>query len=262
MARLPNPGGDAGNWGTILNDFLLVEHESDGTLRSDGTLADKADTTHTHSQSDVTGLETALDGKADATHTHAQSDVTGLEAALDEKLDQATADGLYAELTHTHAQSEVTGLETALDDRVTEAEVDALVQQALEDHTPGIELGYAERTTAYSAGNSDISGLSVTVTGQGRPVDVEFYCSTAYHSVTGSLIRADIKSNGTIVNSWFDVTSSTAAGRTCKVKQRLVLTDGASYTFTIGVFQGTAGTMTWFASASPVRPMWLSVVSR
>ena len=33
MARLPNPGGDAGSWGKILNDFLAVEHNSDGTLR-------------------------------------------------------------------------------------------------------------------------------------------------------------------------------------------------------------------------------------
>lgn len=43
MARLPNPGGDAGSWGTILNDFLSVEHEPDGTLKADGTLAGKAD---------------------------------------------------------------------------------------------------------------------------------------------------------------------------------------------------------------------------
>lgn len=239
MARLPNPGGDAGNWGTILNDFLLVEHESDGTLRSDGTLADKADATHTHNANDVTAGTLNI--------ARVPTGTTNTTVALGD---------------HTHAQSDVTGLEAALDDRVTEAEVDALVQQALEDHTPGIELGYAERSTSYSAGNSDISGLSVTVTGQGRPVDIEFYCPTAYHSVSGTLIRADIKSNGTIVNSWFDVTSNTAAGRTAQVKQRLVLTDGVDYTFTIGTFQGTAGTMTWFASASPVRPMWLSVVSR
>jgi hypothetical protein len=43
MARLPNPGGDAGNWGTILNDFLSVEHNADGTLKDSGSLADKAD---------------------------------------------------------------------------------------------------------------------------------------------------------------------------------------------------------------------------
>lgn len=40
MARLPQPGSDSGVWGTILNDFLNVEHNSDGSLklRSDGTL--------------------------------------------------------------------------------------------------------------------------------------------------------------------------------------------------------------------------------
>ena len=39
MSRLPNPGADQGIWGDILNDFLLVEHNFDGTLklRNDGT---------------------------------------------------------------------------------------------------------------------------------------------------------------------------------------------------------------------------------
>jgi hypothetical protein len=39
MSRLPNPGADPGIWGDILNDFLLSEHQPDGTLRlrSDGT---------------------------------------------------------------------------------------------------------------------------------------------------------------------------------------------------------------------------------
>lgn len=209
MARLPNDGGDNGVWGSILNDFLLVEHQADGTLKPGGSLS----------------------GKADITHTHAQSDVTGLTAALD--------------------------------DKVTDAEVAALVQQAVEDHTPGIELGYAERTTSFTSGsNADITGLSVTVTGQGRPVDVEFYCPSAYHSVSGTLIRADIKSNGAVINSWFELTSNVSFGRSCLLRQRVTLTDGVNYTFTVGTFQGSAGTMTWFASASPARPIWLSVVSR
>jgi hypothetical protein len=31
--RLPQPGGDRGQWGKILNAFLAVEHHDDGTLR-------------------------------------------------------------------------------------------------------------------------------------------------------------------------------------------------------------------------------------
>ena len=33
MARLPVPGSDDGTWGDILNEYLLVEHNSDGTQK-------------------------------------------------------------------------------------------------------------------------------------------------------------------------------------------------------------------------------------
>ena len=34
MAQLPNPGGDDGTWGNMLNEFLEVAHNADGTLDS------------------------------------------------------------------------------------------------------------------------------------------------------------------------------------------------------------------------------------
>lgn len=34
MARLPQPGGDNGNWGSILNDYLSQVHNGDGTLKN------------------------------------------------------------------------------------------------------------------------------------------------------------------------------------------------------------------------------------
>lgn len=33
MSRLPVPGSDDNTWGDILNDFLSIEHNSDGTLK-------------------------------------------------------------------------------------------------------------------------------------------------------------------------------------------------------------------------------------
>jgi polysaccharide deacetylase/baseplate protein BppL/uncharacterized protein DUF5907 len=44
MARLPTPGKDEGTWGSILNDFLDVEHNADGSLklRTDPALTGKA----------------------------------------------------------------------------------------------------------------------------------------------------------------------------------------------------------------------------
>lgn len=38
MARLPQPGSDNGVWGNILNEFLSVEHNTDGTLKQGATL--------------------------------------------------------------------------------------------------------------------------------------------------------------------------------------------------------------------------------
>lgn len=32
--RLPAPGSDAGNWGQILNEYLSVEHNGDGSLKN------------------------------------------------------------------------------------------------------------------------------------------------------------------------------------------------------------------------------------
>lgn len=33
MARLPQPGGDTGTWGSVLNDFLSTVHNADGTIK-------------------------------------------------------------------------------------------------------------------------------------------------------------------------------------------------------------------------------------
>ena len=49
MARLPIPGSDDGTWGEILNNFLSIEHNSDGTqktlpLRKGGTGATNIET--------------------------------------------------------------------------------------------------------------------------------------------------------------------------------------------------------------------------
>lgn len=39
MPRLPYPGGDNGQWGQILNDFLSASHAADGTIKSDSVSA-------------------------------------------------------------------------------------------------------------------------------------------------------------------------------------------------------------------------------
>jgi hypothetical protein len=58
-ARLPVPGADDGTWGTILNDFLGVSLNSDGTLSSTAIAAAGAEVT---SNKDAPGGYAGLDG--------------------------------------------------------------------------------------------------------------------------------------------------------------------------------------------------------
>ncbi|HSX00791.1 MAG TPA: hypothetical protein VLF67_00995, partial [Candidatus Saccharimonas sp.] len=64
MSRLPQPGGDDGVWGDILNDFLMVTHNADGTIKS-------------LSQAQITNLVSDLAAKAtDSTVMHLSGNET------------------------------------------------------------------------------------------------------------------------------------------------------------------------------------------
>lgn len=61
MVRLPNPGSDENTWGDILNEFLAVEHNSDGSLKATGTLngyALDADVVHDTGNETISGIKT------------------------------------------------------------------------------------------------------------------------------------------------------------------------------------------------------------
>ena len=67
MTRLPTPGGDDGTWGTILNGYLAVEHNADGTLKK---------------AADITAAKATADSAQTAINNLAISGVSGLPAAL------------------------------------------------------------------------------------------------------------------------------------------------------------------------------------
>jgi lysophospholipase L1-like esterase len=79
VARLPQPGGDAGQWGQILNDYLSEAHEADGSLKS-------------IPQSKVQNLATDLAAKADTSALVAKANTADLgTAAGADSTDFATA---------------------------------------------------------------------------------------------------------------------------------------------------------------------------
>lgn len=61
MSRLPIPGQDDNTWGTILNDFLSVSLNNDGTVKN-GVIGDAQISDVT--QAKVTGLATTFAAKA------------------------------------------------------------------------------------------------------------------------------------------------------------------------------------------------------
>lgn len=151
MARLPIPGGDIGNWGEILNDFLSQTHNSDGSLKNnavsgvslqDGGVSEiklaSAVQAKLNTAPSATDLGTSNTSSSvtvtsstgnDATLLAATSSLAGVMVAADKsKLNGvasgATANATNVELrdraTHTGTQpvSTITGLETALDQYV------------------------------------------------------------------------------------------------------------------------------------------------
>lgn len=123
----PNDEGDTITIGLSLGSAAQADVE------------DFAAATHTHAQSDVTGLVAALGAKVDASslgtaaaadtedfaaasHSHEIPQVTGLSAALGAKADTASLGSAaaadvedFAPAAHTHVQSDVTGLTAALE---------------------------------------------------------------------------------------------------------------------------------------------------
>lgn len=156
-------------------------------------------------------------------------------------------------------------------EQALEESIDVKVAAAVAAHTPGIELGYAERTTNFSTtatapgATALIPSLVTTVIGQGRPVDIEFYAQTVRHSVAGKYVVAYFEINGSFVNtvagqSGLISSPDTVVGRTIYMKRRAMLADGQGYTIKVGVYGEEAGTTSLVAVASA--PTFLEVTSR
>lgn len=153
--------------------------------------------------------------------------------------------------------------------------VDTAVEDAVEAHTPGIEMGYAERTTSPTnntqtapGANALIPGLVVTVVGKGRPVDIEFLAQSAAHSVANTPMVFYLEVNGSVTaaeaGSVVVASASTnvALGRAVVLRRRAVLTDGVSYTFKAGMYGTVAGTTAINTGTGAPPPAQLSVTSR
>jgi hypothetical protein len=89
MSRLPVPGSDDNVWGNVLNDFLSVEHNSDGTLKVSGSISTKAsDSAVVHNTNDETinGVKTFTSAPIVPNNSFSESAVTNLSSDLSARL--------------------------------------------------------------------------------------------------------------------------------------------------------------------------------
>lgn len=110
------------------------------------------------------------------------------------------------------------------------------------------DFGYDERATNFfttntalfatsgaGSANPIIGGLSVTVVGTGDPVWVEFYCP-AMGNVSTPIVTSYFVVNGAVsaalgqYRNW-----ATGAGEGGLMRRRMVLANGTSYTFEVGL---------------------------
>lgn len=127
----PSPGGGSVTIsdsagvpaGGTTGQYLRKETNADyDTEWADSSGAAWGDVTGT--LANQTDLQAELDAKADTSHSHTISDVTGLQTALDSK----QASGSYAAASHGHAISDVTGLQAALDAKIATSAIGSSVQ--------------------------------------------------------------------------------------------------------------------------------------
>jgi hypothetical protein len=113
------------------------------------------------------------------------------------------------------------------------------------------ELAYDDRATNFfttnttvfsTAAASLIGGLSVTVVGTGDPVEVEFYVPMMTHSAS-AIITSYFVVNGSVAQATGQYKNWAAAqGEGGSMRRRLVLENGVSYTYQVGLAGSANGT--------------------
>jgi len=184
MARLPIPGQDDGAWGDILNDFLAIEHNADGSLKASGSLKAKADdaaVVHISSTETITGTKTFqtspfIPAPSLSSHASTKHYVDTAVAAANSTLAPVATSGTYTDLADTPAAGSCvvvaapdapTRVKTGADYLCNGTNDTQMIQSALDSlASPGGTVVLSQGTFTLSSGiNWDAH--SITLRGQG-----------------------------------------------------------------------------------------------
>lgn len=146
MARLPKVGGDKGSWGDILNSFLNVSHNSDGTLKDTGVLANKYTLPDNGiPEADLSG---GVQAKLNAAANKDITDIANLSPANNDLLQRKS--GAWTNRTPTQVKSDL-GLNNVDNTSDADKPVSSATQTALNAKVDDSQID----TDATLAANSD-----------------------------------------------------------------------------------------------------------
>lgn len=165
---------------------IVHTHPQSAVTGLTSALAGKADATHTHAESDVTSLTSDLAAKAASVHTHSESDVTGLSGDLSAL---STSIGGKAASVHTHVETDVTGLVSDLSGKAASSHTHAGA-----DITSGT-VGIAELPTGTSGSTVALGNHSHSIP---PPVTLTDGATIAVDASLGNYFRLNLTGDHTL----------------------------------------------------------------
>ncbi len=188
MTRLPLPGQDDGTWGNILNDFLAVAHNSDGTLQNVGVIASKAaDNTVVH----LAGTETISGVKTFSASPIVPTPTLTTQAANKTYVDSVASSGA------PDATSTTNGLIRLAGD---------LSGTAASPTVPGLAAKAADASVVHLAGSETVTGAKnftggITASGVALVTTSDSRLSDQRTPVDGSVTDAKVAAGAAIAKS-------------------------------------------------------------
>lgn len=109
---ISSTGGGGGGGSSVASDITVTPAGSIASTNVQAALqeldTEKAASSHSHIISDVTGLQTALNGKSATGHTHTASEVTDFSEAVDDRVAALLVAGSNVTLTYNDAANTLT----------------------------------------------------------------------------------------------------------------------------------------------------------